>query len=166
MFNFDSMSPDAKQAVRVDRLHVLHELALELSVSKEMRARFDLSDWAKLHGETLRSGDGVVEQTEDGCAVIREGACGTAACMIGWAASLRVFRDEGFCLKTGRSIFDPVAPYYHEGKRYGWGAVEAFFGIPGTLTEYLFASQAYPGHKVTPLMVAERIHEVIEEVTR
>ena len=85
--------------------------------------------------------------------------CGTVACAVGHACLLPEFNELG--LKFGKD-WDPI--YEVEGKvtSNSWAAVSDFFDIKHRAAEWIFDEYSYNDEcEVTPLMVADRIAEMI-----
>lgn len=83
-----------------------------------------------------------------------EGAeCQTAACAIGWAATMEEFNQEGFGLsEEGKPVYR-----FENGFKRGIPAIEKFFGIYGGDMDAFF-EYSYD-EPPTPAMVAEKIRE-------
>lgn len=93
--------------------------------------------------------------------MMREGECGTSACACGFAAIDPWFRSKGF--KYNPQDRGTII-YRDEGGRYHHGfddASCAFFDITHEQFTYLFMPGSYEG-EVTAEMVADRIHEVVD----
>lgn len=91
-------------------------------------------------------------------------ACGTVACAVGWAASIKEFRRAGFKINRGSPYFQGKKdrPFYK-----GWSAAEAFFGLSGNKAEYLFMDIKYPTKTATkPQDVCKRIESLLQAKAR
>jgi hypothetical protein len=154
------------EKIYVQRLERLHALALEIHADKQRRKRFNLSGWATEYHEDFGDhmdmpgwSDAVVSK-DDGCVTIKEGACGTAACMIGWAGMDPEFNAQGFCLAIRGGYVNPLN---HETGLDNWPAVTSFFGLSFDEAHDLFDGNAYASD-TDPLAVACRIEGVLAEV--
>lgn len=76
-------------------------------------------------------------------------SCGTVACAIGWATTIRSFNEEGFVLRED-------VPIWRESE--GWYAVSNFFDIKFDDAYELFGDQRYLPN-ATPTDVSNRIKE-------
>jgi hypothetical protein len=84
-----------------------------------------------------------------------EDECGTAACAIGWSAS--IFKDEGLKIIKGNMRYIPVYELFRK-----WEAVENFFEISHEETLTLFSARSYyPSNN--HLAVVKRIREFVKE---
>lgn len=103
----------------------------------------------------------------------KENPCGTVACAIGWAAQDKWFNDQGFKLLSpseynsfsGGDELDYLPIYevksqdfIENGLKYGFYAVEYFFGISHAQAQKLFLRESYRfSEQVTPQEVIDRI---------
>lgn len=84
-------------------------------------------------------------------------SCGTTACAVGHACTIKEFQDAGLSL---RNDFDPPTPTFKEGN-LGWEAVESFFDISRDEAKTFFSVDEYPTELRTPTGVADRIEEFL-----
>lgn len=90
--------------------------------------------------------------------------CGTVCCAVGYAAMLPEFKAEGLGLEWSADDrrFEPTFA-----GRMGWGAVIAFFGIPGDVAAELFTWHRYAESiSVTADVVAARIRAHVAANTK
>lgn len=156
------------EQARLDRLHTLYDLAMEISASPEARKRFDLRHWLSKQSMAYPGQRRALYNTDPGfsldnhqCVILEENSCGTAGCMIGWAATTPVFKAQGFCM---RFLGGSPEPYFHDTGAKSWNAVMEFFGIDAADAHYLFLDSNY-SCEATPRMVATRIKDLIEALT-
>lgn len=86
--------------------------------------------------------------------------CGTVACAVGHACTIKELVEEGLCMKEcgagSAELFGPSHFYPAYQDFTGWGAVTEFFAIPFSDSQYLFSEVEYP-ESVSPIEVSDRI---------
>ena len=114
------------EAVHIERLRTLYamiagipEERIELETWRSRAVKPNDPDWSKeVTNKDLLSQD-----------------CGTLACAVGWACAHPEFQKQ--CLG-----WDGGSPIYR--RRFGWEAVESFFGIHYGLAKFLFSVENIP----------------------
>lgn len=134
--------------MNIQRLETLYHM-LTSDIPPEVDF-FNMGGWhvKNIHKEHLSSVSVSLTGTE----------CGTAACALGCAALYPPFQKEGLV------IFGSEVQYE---SRYGYDAASGFFKISKAHAQYLFSPTSYPvGRPITPLMVAARARELLDEECR
>lgn len=103
------------------------------------RKKFDMERWATMDFN------------------IREQSCGTAACAVGWAAT--IFKAEQFRLIP--SVLSGLPKTEYKGKE-NWEAVAEFFSMGRTRAIDLFGIENDDNLKLGPRQVAKRIKRYLK----
>lgn len=129
--------------------------------------RLDMRAWASHRG---------VDALEDLSHPVKKGQrlkvadlvqCNMAACALGWAASLDVFRKEGLMLKVADLDAEEeddrlCAQPMYKGMS-GYDAAQKFFGLSWDQTHDVFDFGRYLEAKPTPAAVAARIDAILTQ---
>ena len=123
------------------------------------RNKFDIGRWFSPVGEGAVFPVGEIPVV---------GACNTTACAAGWATTIPTFKRAGLHLEPserygvdGETGLVVMIPAY--GDLRTQLALEAFFGLPGRLAEFIFMPIGYRNGYATPKEVAKKIRRVVAE---
>lgn len=131
------------QAVHIERLRALYamiagipEERIELETWRSRAFKPNDPDWSnEVTNKDLLSQD-----------------CGTSACAVGWACAHPEFQKQG--LRWGET------PVYQ--RRFGWDAVESFFGIHYDLAMFLFSIKNIPYSDVKSRAVIHEAYPLVK----
>lgn len=111
------------EAVHIERLRALY--AMIAGIPDELIC---LEEWRDTRNHSGDLSD----------AALKKG-CGTIACAVGWACAYPEFNRQGLSWRQSPK-------YTQAGNQvsFGWGAVEAFFGLNRHMAEFLFYDEHVP----------------------
>ena len=131
------------QAVHIERLRALY--AMVAGIPKE---RIELEAWRSRLVKSYDSNWSKEVTNKD----LLSQDCGTLACAVGWACAHPEFQKQGL-------RWDEV-PVYR--RRFGWDAVESFFGIHYGLAMFLFSVENIPYGDVKSRAVIHKEYPLVK----
>lgn len=114
----------------------------------------------KVPADKFNMGHWMMVQNGETLSCQKAGDCGTAACAIGWAATIPAFAEAGLKIRPAwRFSSYGVVAFAGE---IEFEAVAAFFDISEPEAEHLFYAPNYRVKTIKPQHVAARIRETVE----
>jgi hypothetical protein len=129
--------------------------------------KFSLSSWRDTGLERL-----TLEERLSGYYIsnkkLLNNSCGTTGCAIGWACTIPEFIEDGFSWSRNCPLLTDNSKEWREWMKvwHGFDAVENFFSIDGSTSEYLFMDTSYDEYKSGSKDVANRIREVVSDFNK
>ena len=121
-------------AVHIERLRALY--AMIAGIPEE---RIELETWRSRSVNSHDPNWGKEVTNKD----LLSQDCGTLACAVGWACAHPEFQKQGLRWDGG-----PIYRRRDGLRRFGWEAVESFFGIHYGLAKFLFSVESIPYSEV------------------
>lgn len=136
------------QAVHIERLRALY--AMIAGIPKE---RIELERW---RSRVVKPNDPDWSKEVTNKDLLAQD-CGTLACAVGWACAHPEFQKRGL-------RWDGSPVYRHKGglRRFGWDAVESFFGIRYGLAMFLFSVENIPYGDVKSGAVIHKAYPLVK----
>lgn len=140
-----------------ERLMALAGYIETMSKSAGWRSYFNMSEWFCVDSFDL-------DHFEDGSSIPVNGACGTAACMLGHAVNVPVLIEAGL----GNRLEKGDVVFTLDGRRYTPQQISSMlFGLDRHNHGRIFTQEGYQGtplKQVTPEMAVAQLRKVVAEL--
>lgn len=117
-----------------------------------------------MHWDRLQALALLMDESDDSQIDMLNWDSGWRCCAVGLAARHAPFRAAGLALAPRPGSVHALVPRYRPPggpDRYGWSAVEHFFGLTSAKARYLFDVVGYPSSQPPHTVVASRIRELL-----